>query len=276
MREHPDAAFIRYLTWANTEVLVPNSVNANREVVQPYCYSFSKPPGFLRVVKELGGRGIILMEGKEHQAHRKMLGGPFALKNIRKLEPIFQEKARDICGYLDHLVEENDGQTCVVDCTGTFSKAILDIMGAAILGLNLDYVKPGGKARAGKSRGDERLAGGYTFHEAYRQFFTPGTVGKLLLFANGFVPTRWLPLQANRDFLFAMSWLHDVLRTLIRDRYREVSTAVAAGKYEPKDSRDLLTFIAEESMPGGVAEGIQEDDLLGHVSSDRFPRFLAG
>ncbi|KAK7756523.1 hypothetical protein SLS62_001358 [Diatrype stigma] len=279
MREHPDAPFIRYLTWANTEVLVPNSLNANRDVVQTHCYSFSKPPWFLRVVKELGGRGVILMEGEEHRAHRKMLGAPFSLKNIRKLEPIFQEKATDICATFDRRIEESDDKrTGVIDCTDTFSKAILDIMGEAILGINLDYVKQqagetnggggGGKVKgklANGSSGGNDLTERYTFHEAYRQFFTPGTLGKFLLFANGFVSTRWLPLQANRDFLDAMGWLHEVLRSIIRDRNREVREAVAAGTWETKDSRDLITFIAEESLPGGVAEGIKEDDFLGHL-----------
>ena len=283
MREHPDAPFIRFLTWANTEVLVPNSLNANRDVVQTHCYSFSKPPWFLRVVKELGGRGVILMEGEEHRAHRRMLGGPFSFKNIRKLEPIFQEKAKDICAYFDQCIEENDKRTGVIDCTGTFSKAILDIMGEAILGVNLNYVKKplsgtSEKSLHNNSNADNNTNGGrkpaadlterYTFHEAYRQFFTPGTVGKALLFANGFVPTRWLPLQANRDFLDATGWLHDVLRGIIRDRYRDVRAAMASGEYESKDSRDLITFIVEESMPGGVAEGIKEDDFLGHVSLD--------
>jgi hypothetical protein len=109
------------------------------------------------------------------------------------------------------------------------------------------------------------LAQGCTFHEAYDVFFAPGTVGKLLLFLNGFIPTRWLPLEANREFLFAMDWLNGVLTNIIRDRYRDVSTAIATGRYESKDARDLVTFIVEESMPGGSAEGIGEKEFLGHV-----------
>ncbi|KAI2615518.1 cytochrome P450 [Hypoxylon sp. NC1633] len=266
MREHPEAPFIRYLTWANTEVLVPNSLNAHREVLQFQCYSLSKSNWFLRIVKEVAGHGLILMEGDEHRAHRKMLGGSFSLKNIRKLEPIFQGKARDLCRYFDERIRENNGTTGVIDCTTTFSKAILDIMGSAILGVSLDYVKPddtGAEKSVQAQKNDFNK--GFTFYEAYEVFFSPNTVGKILLFANGFLPTRWLPLQANREFLSAMNWLNDVLRNLIRDRYRDVSKAVAAGKYEAKDSRDLVTFIVEESLPGGIAEGIGEDEFLGHL-----------
>ncbi|KAI0112811.1 cytochrome P450 [Hypoxylon sp. NC0597] len=264
MREHPDAPFIRYLTWGNTEVLVPVNLNAHKEVLQSQCYSLQKPTWFLRIVKEVAGHGLILMEGEEHKAHRRMLGGSFSLKNIRKLEPIFQEKAKDICRYFEQSIRENDNKTGVIDCTTTFSKAILDIMGQAILGVNLDYVKPGEEGKSEEST-QNGLKKGCSFHEAYDVFFSPKAMGKVLLFANGFFPTRWLPVQANREFLFAMDWLNDVLTNLIRQRYREVSAATAAGKYESKDSRDLVTFVVEESMPGGVAEGIGEKEFLGHL-----------
>ncbi|KAI2467817.1 cytochrome P450 [Annulohypoxylon bovei var. microspora] len=260
-REYPDVPFIRYLTWGNTEVLFPVNINAHREVLQYQCYSLQKPAWFLRIVKEVAGHGLILMEGEEHKAHRKMLGGSFSLKNIRKLKPIFQEKARDLVRYFDQCIRENDNQTGVIDCTTTFSKAILDIMGQAILGVKLDYVKPTDE----KSEQSNIIKKGCSFHEAYDIFFSPDGMGKLLLFANGFFPTRWMPFKANRDFLFAMDWLNDVLRGLIRDRTREVTAATAAGKYEANDSMDLVTFVVEESLPGGIAEGIGETEFLGHL-----------
>ncbi|KAH6646939.1 cytochrome P450 [Truncatella angustata] len=262
MKQYPDAPFIRYLSFANTEVLVPNSINSHKEVLQAQCYSLSKAKFFLRIVKEVAGHGLILMEGDEHKAHRRMLGNSFQLKNIRKLEPIFQDKAKDICRFFEKNIAKNDGRTGTFDCTDTFSKAILDIMGSAILGVDLDYVKPD-EARNKTTNG--AFSHGCTFHEAYDVFFAPGPIGKLLLFFNGFIPTRWLPLKANQEFLFAMSWLNDALTNIIRDRYRDVSTAMAAGNYEHKDSRDLVTFIVEESMPGGSAQGIGEKEFLGHL-----------
>ena len=264
MRQHPEAPFIRYLTWANTEVLVPNDIGAHREVLHAQCYSFSKSKWFLRIVKEVAGHGLILMEGDEHRAHRKMLNGPFSLKNIRRLETIFQSKARDICTFFDQCIAQDDGRTGAMDCTTTFSKAILDIMGSAILGINLDYVKPGDGAPNASLKGRvDTLGGKWNFHDAYEVFFSPGVVGKMLLVVNCVVPVRWLPLEANREFLSATDWLNDVLRNLIRDRYRQVAHAVSSG--ESKDSRDGVTVIGEDSLPGGVTEGIGGDEFLGHL-----------
>lgn len=268
MKEHPDAPFIRYLGFLNEEVLVPNSLAAHKTVLHDNCYTFAKPPWFLRIVKEVAGHGLILMEGAEHRAHRRMLTNSFSLKSIRKLEPVFKEKAQDICRFFHQSISNNDGKTGTFDCIDTFMRAILDIMGTVILGVDLDYVKPGTKAETsqsldtGKSGKAKREC---SFHEAYDVFFAPNTMGKILLFANAHVPLRWLPLEANHEFLFAMDWLNDVLRTIIRTRYRDVAAAKAAGTHEMSSSRDLVTFIVEESGPGGATEGMGEDEFLGHL-----------
>lgn len=127
MREHPEAPFIRYLGFLGNEVLVPNNVAAHKSVLYQNCYSFSKPDWFVRLTKEIAGHGLVLMEGSEHKAHRKMLTNSFALNSIRKMEPIFKKKAEDLCKYFDQRITSNDGKTGTFDCIDTFMKAILDI-----------------------------------------------------------------------------------------------------------------------------------------------------
>ena len=105
-----------------------------------------------------------------------------------------------------------------------------------------------------------------TFHEAYDGIFGQDTLGKILMFANAFVPVRWLPLEANRKYLFATKWLADVLTQLVRERTKDVRGAHASGKYIQGEARDLLTFIVEESLPGGPAEAITEEEIVGDVS----------
>lgn len=268
MKEHPDAPFIRYLGFLNTEVLVPNSLAAHKNVLHDNCYTFVKPQWMLRIVKEVAGHGLILMEGAEHRAHRRMLTNSFSLKSIRKLEPVFKEKAQDICRFFDQSISNNDGKTGTFDCIDTFMRAILDIMGTVILGVDLDYVKPGTEGGTSQSLDTGRSGKAKrecSFHEAYDVFFAPNTTGKILLFANAHVPLRWLPLEANREFLFAMDWLNDVLRTIIRTRRRDVAAAKAAGTHEMSSSRDLVTFVVEEDEPGGATEGMGEDEFLGHL-----------
>ncbi|KAK7748419.1 hypothetical protein SLS62_008575 [Diatrype stigma] len=271
MREYPDAPFIRYLTVANNEVLVCNSLNCHKEVLQTQCYSFRKPDRWIRTFESLVGKGVMTMEGAEHRAARKMLAGPFSLGNIRKLEPVFRAKARDISAVFDHAIATNpegSGQG-VIDCTDTFSKATLDIVGATVLGIDLENIT---SANYGKRHGpgSQDAASGkrtedYSFHQAYCVTFSQGPMGKALLYANGFFPTRWIPVEANRTFLFAAHWLNSTLTQIVRTRQNQVREAISTGKHIRSESQDLLTFLIEDSMTGGLAERLTEEEFVGDL-----------
>ncbi|KAI4864228.1 cytochrome P450 [Hypoxylon rubiginosum] len=268
MKDFPDAPIIRYLTFANTEVLVCNSLNSFRDVLQTNCYAFHKPDRWRRMMVEITGKGVLSLEDDEHRQHRKMLTGAFSTFNVKKLEPVFQSKTKELGDILDLTISQNNGGYGVIDCTDVFSKATLDVIGVTVLGVELANLKSVSIGDKPSSQSKQVNSGKeYTFHDAYEIIFAQSFIGKILFFANAFVPTRWLPLEANREFAFATSWLRDVLGHLIRERYSLVNEARRSGKYETlkRDSRDLLSYIIEESMPGGPAEGIAEDNFLGHL-----------
>ena len=271
MKENPEAPLIRYLTFANDEVLVCNNIECHKELLQTKCYSFSKPERWIRTFKALVGLGVLSMEGEAHRAARKLLAGPFSLGNIRKLEPVFQEKARDVGDLFDRAIAAGtDNKTGVINCTEVFSKATLDIIGVTTLGIdlaNITSITFSDSWPASKKRWSGNEGGEYSFHDAYCITFGQNKLGKFLLYANGFFPTRWIPVQENRDFLFAADWLAKTLTQIIRDRKRRVGEAMAAGKYAQSESRDILTYIIEEHLSGGLANEATEEELLGHVGS---------
>ncbi|KAI0839975.1 cytochrome P450 [Hypoxylon sp. FL0890] len=263
IREHPDAPLIRYLSFANTEIIVPNSVELYKEILQTQCYSFQKASSWRRMMKEISGEGIVVMESDKHRKHRKMLNGPFSLTKVRKLEPVCKSKAVEVTHVFDRAIKaDKNGSTGVIDCTDCFSRTTLDIMGIAILGIDLGFLES--TAFDASSKTDDKDAE-FSFHKAYHIIFAQGRLGQIILFLNAFVPTRWLPLRANREFLFAASWLEKYLAELVRKRRAEITASIAAGKYESGDSRDLVTFLIEESLPGGSAEGIKEIEIVGHL-----------
>ncbi|KAF7515237.1 hypothetical protein G7054_g14677 [Neopestalotiopsis clavispora] len=262
MRQWPDAPMIRYLAFANKEVLVCNSLNSYKDVLQTKCYSFKKPDSWRKVTGAITGQGVLVLEFEEHRAHRKMLAGPFSVPTTRKLEPVFLEKAKEVTELFDRAIAAGNGQSGNVNVAETFTRFTLDIVGKTVLGQDLTNLRS--TNFTGEKEKDTR-AQSYSFYEAYESIFSQGPLGNALLFANGFIPIRWLPLKANRDYLYATSWLNDVLKGLIRERTAEVTGKVRSGKVDSSESRDLLTFIVEESMPGGPAEGIAEENFLGHL-----------
>ncbi|KAK6069803.1 Cytochrome P450 709B2 [Seiridium cupressi] len=257
MEQNPDAPFIRYLTFGNGEMLLVNSPSAHREVLQANCYSFKKPDRFRRMIKQFAGeKSLAMLEFGEHRQHRKMLAGVFTPANIRRLAPVFAAKAKEMHDLFDQAIASHDGKTGIIDCAHTYSKATLDAVGIAIFGVDLVQTK--NSAISGK------LNDQYSFADAYEDLFAMDATGKVLLLLNSFIPIRWLPLKANRQFLFAINWLDETLIGLVRDRRREISEAIAAGKYD-KQSRDLLSFLVEESLPGGAAAGISDKHIADHL-----------
>lgn len=75
MQKWPDAPLIRYLSLGHSEIVLINSLPALKEVLQTKCYSFVKPPFWVRLSREIAGRGLALMEGDEHKEQRRLLAG---------------------------------------------------------------------------------------------------------------------------------------------------------------------------------------------------------
>ena len=71
----PRAPFIRYLNIGNEEVLVMNTPEAHKAVLQTYCYDFVKPKLMTRAVGEIIGTGVFFADGVHHRRIRKILQG---------------------------------------------------------------------------------------------------------------------------------------------------------------------------------------------------------
>lgn len=69
----PDSPFIRYRVLANKEILLINTVEAHRQILQTKCYDFVKPKFLTRLLGEIVGTGLLFAEGHEHKKQRKMI-----------------------------------------------------------------------------------------------------------------------------------------------------------------------------------------------------------
>lgn len=262
VKEFPDAPLIRYLHFFGNEALVCNSLDTCREVLQTHCYSIPKSNWWKRSTKNIIGKGLLGQGAADHKVHRKMLAAPFSPPNITKLHPLFTAKAQELSAVLGRAIEHGsvDGITGVVDCSEIFMKAFLDVIGVAVLGKELANLSTVGLEPGAE---DEE----HPLHRAFAEFFAPPSkLKQILTFASGFLPVRWIPLQANHDFNSAMTALHAVVKSLVEERVAEVKSLSGTEKRGKNSSTDLLTFIVEETLPGGSAEGMPEDILKDHVS----------
>lgn len=283
MHEFPDAPMIRYLGFANTETLIVNSLNAHKEVLTNNFQAFPVSSWWKRVVRDVAGAGLIEMDGEEHRAHKKMIMPCFSPRNIKQLEPVFEAKARKLCHILERAIDadrngtgsEGAPGTAVVDVTEILTKTTLDVIGHAGLGIelsNLDYDSSGyGVAAVENVRQAAPENEASTFYTSYDTILSKqDAIGKALIALNGFFPARWIPCEANRKWNAAINSMHRFLAGEIRRRRRQIEEAKAAGTYEEQNSRDILTFMVEERLvPGGSAEGLGEQGMVGQVCHAR-------
>ncbi|KAI0897731.1 cytochrome P450 [Annulohypoxylon nitens] len=250
MRRWPDAPFIRYISFAGNEVLLVNSLAAHKAVLQTHVYDFVKPPFFSRLVGEITGVGLLFAEGEFHKRERRLLAGPFSVPSMRKLVPVFREKAKDISAEFERLLRENSHGT--VEAIETLSKSTMDTIGVTVLGIELDTISS---------------TYPQSFQELYSRVLHQGPLGQLISVVNAFIPIRsLLPVGANQRFIQTTTNLRKMLRDIIRRRAADLSDGTF--KKTMGESRDLLTYMLEEAELRRQETGREVwsvDDIIGHL-----------
>ncbi|KAJ2893698.1 hypothetical protein MKZ38_008322 [Zalerion maritima] len=238
-RKFPRTPFIRFRVFFDAPVLLVTSLGAAKEVLLKECYAFKKPGWFFRGVAEISGVGLLFSEFDAHKAQRKLLQPCFSPPNLKKLLPVFREKAAELGDYADKLLGKDEKK--VLEMYSLHTRATLVVIGLTALGMDL-----------GSLEHETR------FQEIYDQVFSPPGIGQLITFINSWVPLRWMPIKANRDFISAMDELKDMLRQAIRRRKAEV----ANHKEGVLMTKDLIGYMLEQD---GADVAFTEDVILGHM-----------
>ncbi|KAH8899756.1 cytochrome P450 3A5 [Thozetella sp. PMI_491] len=252
----PDAPFVRHLGLGNQEILMVNTPTAHKEVLQTYCYSFVKPEMLFRFIGEVIGRGLLFSEKSEHKKQRRMVMGLFSMPNLKRILPLFQEKAQILTDLFSEKVDEN-GVGCV-NVSDFYTKATMDITGVTILGVELDNLRLPNQDM--------------NFIQCYTRVLEQGPLSTLISFINVYLPIRrWVPLEANRGYVRANNEIRRMLRTCIRKRIEDIGRGDKG--VERTFGRDLLTLMIEEREKFAYegAEVLTETEIMEHLLN-----FLAG
>ncbi|KAF5239993.1 hypothetical protein FAUST_4577 [Fusarium austroamericanum] len=242
-RQWPNAPFIRCLSWLNEEILLVNSLEACREVLQTNAYFFAKPGFFHTLVGEFLGLGLLFSVGEQHKRLRRIIAGPLSRPSIRKLFPTFvtysQKLNREIGEALD------GSQSGIVEIEDLITRVTLDIIGVSLLGREL--------------RDFRSESSPLSFEQCYNAILAQPLAGQIISFINPFIPLRWLPVSANLDFIRAKSALKTMMEGLIEQRTAEVGAAKLL-KEDDKLSDDLLTRMIEASAE--ESQRLSKEELI--------------
>ncbi|OHW90548.1 cytochrome p450 [Colletotrichum incanum] len=255
MKQWPEAPFVRYLSIGNSETLMVNSMAAFKEVQQARAYSFRKSQIAARMFSPITGHGLMFSEGEERKKQRNQLARAFSNQNTRKILPVFQHKANQLCSAIS---QDLGGEGIkVVDIEHFIRKATLDVFVIGSIGCDLEsiYIPEA------------------HFYDVYERIIRQPPSGHIITFIDGHVPLRsWLPLPSNKRWLKDIALIRTMLLTCVENRRHEMMAEKKLGLNTSKtERRDLLTFILEDCQFDATQTNWTDLELLEYMLN-----FIAG
>ncbi|KAI1850485.1 hypothetical protein JX265_013377 [Neoarthrinium moseri] len=228
-------------------MLLVNTIEAHRQVLQTCCYDFQKPGFFARLVGEIAGAGLLFAEADDHKRQRRFVQNVFTPPNLRKLFPVFQCKAKELTTYLSSFLERSGEHE--IEVQSVFTKATLDIIGVTTLGVELENLRTP----------DVKL----DFLSCYNRMMEQSQWSALISFINVQVPIRrWVPLEANWGFVRASNAVREILKECIRERMQAMLKHHDLGQRETVP-RDLLSYLIGERISS--KSELSNEQILGHL-----------
>ncbi|TQN68641.1 Cytochrome P450 monooxygenase FUM15 [Colletotrichum shisoi] len=254
MKQWPEEPFVRYLSMGNCETLMVNNIAAFKEVQQAKVYSFRKSQLAARMFSPITGHGLMFSEGEERKKQRTQLARAFSNQNTRKMLPVFQLKANQLCGSISQDIGAEE--TKVVDIEHFLKKATLDVFVIGSIGCDLDSI----------------FVPEAHFYEVYERIIRQPPSGHVITFIDGHVPLRsWLPLASNKRWLKDVALIRAMLLTCVENRRHEMMAEKKLGLEEKTDRRDILTFILEDCQFDATQTNWTDLELLEYMLN-----FIAG
>lgn len=139
----PNDGMIYFRGHFNQPSLLLTSPQAIADVVQKHCYDWQKPRALSEFLGRLLGEGLNVVEGAQHKFQRKALNPAFHTRAVKDLHPLFWKKAQVLVQAMkrDLAAPSLSAVTGLVgkcEMTQWASRAIMDIIGIAALGQDLD------------------------------------------------------------------------------------------------------------------------------------------
>lgn len=200
------------------------------EVLNTRAYDYQKPAIARRFLKRILGRGLIVVEGKEHKVQRKSVAPAFQGRVIKELIPIFWRKS---CEFVNVVATEaqiglnatQKERSGVVEINSVAQRITLDIIGVAVLGREFNTL----------TNSDDELA------QQYSTILDPERGNVFLYLAINIIFPGWLIRKVKL-------WKHNYRIANAAFRLREICAQLladkkAALKENPGKDIDILSVL---------------------------------
>ncbi|GKT40530.1 cytochrome P450 monooxygenase fum15 [Colletotrichum spaethianum] len=269
----PETPFVRYLSMGNSETLMVNNLAAFKEVQQARAYSFRKSQLAARMFSPITGHGLMFSEGEERKTRRNQLARAFSNQNTRKMLPVFQLKANQLCKAISEdlggeeikVVDstllrrlfQSDVKLTIPPVECFLRKATLDVFVIGSIGCDLKSIS----------------VPEAHFYDVYERIIRQPPSGHVITFIDGHIALRsWLPLQSNKRWLKDVALIRTMLLTCVENRQHEMMVEKRLGLNENNTGRrDILSFILEDCQLDATQTNLRDLELLEYMLN-----FIAG
>ncbi|GAA6037691.1 hypothetical protein JCM8097_002288 [Rhodosporidiobolus ruineniae] len=152
---------VRFRTVFGSDALVISDPAALHHILVSRSYDFIKPIGNVAAISDIGGMGLISVEGDSHRRQKKLMLPAFSPNALKELSPILLDKAKLLRDSWVHLVENSvveeeayptgeqaqrarlsmPDKEAIVELNAWFNKYTMDIIGLAGFGYTFDTLR---------------------------------------------------------------------------------------------------------------------------------------
>nr|A0A3G9HB50.1 RecName: Full=Cytochrome P450 monooxygenase ALT8; AltName: Full=AAL-toxin biosynthesis cluster protein 8 [Alternaria alternata]BBG74272.1 cytochrome P450 monooxygenase [Alternaria alternata] len=259
---------VRYRSILGFERLLVVSPEALADVLVNRSYEFQKPAFVVTQLEQILGRGVLLAEGNEHRAQRRVLLPAFAFRHVKSLYPVMWSVAEHLITSMtenirvessasptepvfssDEPQAKHKHEMITVNIADLCSRATLDIIGIAGIGQEFGAIRNPNNA----------------LHQTYCEIFQPSKEATLLGVLRLLLPiwfVDWLPSRRNARVQRAVQTIRSLCRQIIQEErlpqavdesHSEVAStgkniltlAIASGAFTDEALVDqIMTFLA--------------------------------
>lgn len=218
----PNEGFIYYRSLLNMQRVIVTSPKAV-QYVATNVDDFKKPSPAKAVAGKILGEGLVLSELEKHRQQRRIFMPIFAPQHIREMYPIFWNKTREVTQKLTTYVAESQAVPWAPTSGAVFevghwsSRAALDIIGMATLGVDFGSVEDENAPLAAAYRQSIEPSRGHLFHAMLKVFIPEWYVDML--------PDKWNSAQDD-----AVPIIRGEFRRLLRERKEQAAQKKNNGK----------------------------------------------
>ncbi|KAF9130830.1 hypothetical protein BGW39_002584 [Mortierella sp. 14UC] len=237
-----------YRSLFNAQQVVIGDPKAIQHVFSTHAYDYPKPERAIRLLSQVIGKGVLLVEGDVHRKQRKMLNPAFSHKHIKEMVPTMAVPAEMLGRMWEERVDQSKDNVVEFDIANDLGACTLDIIGRAGFGYDFQAL----------TVPDNELS------HAYRQLFISASpmIQLLRLFVPFYVD---IPFKHNRIRKQSARTIDKATTRIIQEKRAQI---VARGSLDGVDGdrgdgNDLMSIlIRANEQAGSLDDGKLTDTEL--------------